>query len=631
MKYAIDVLDSARVRVAELTGVVSARLHEKVNAPALLVVETVGGRGWDAVVPGGSFLTLRESPDIPRGRFRVLEALKSRDRERLSLTITARHLLGDTADELFAEAADCINYTPAELAGLVLGNSTFEAGVVEPTATVPYVRFEYEPVLDCLLRICSLSGGELAVDEDEGEIDILARIGEDAGAVLRYGVSLKRASRRVNVSRLANRVYGIGGGRPALDLCGASSSGGLPYAEDADSIAAWGLREAALHDPTLEDTVNLVTAPALDDVYTNGLCAHWTNMGAVVSKNTEPSYFLYGKASQRVQTSASGQGISQSVSVTAGRVYSLLAHLIIAGGTVRLQVEDGSAVYRRQEAVAGSGLAVVRIENWKALTTAATVKIMQEGLGTADFYVDSVQIAEGFRAKPFTVGRSADTLWERTIEYLAARKDPEITYEVDLADLSGNRGSGSAITRVGLGDTVRVIDPVLGLDVRTRVMEREADILRPGRVRVKLDSPARGLADVLAALRNAQEEGIKHTRTALAESSTAAETGSARLGFSNQSFRFSGTITATGWNSLSWSAGTLRVGDAWFSVNSNSVSGLAGSSTYFFYFDRGSPATFGYTTSSVQAEGEDRILLFAVTTTSSPNACVIHPMGIIRG
>jgi hypothetical protein len=217
------------------------------------------------------------------------------------------------------------------------------------------------------------------------------------------------------------------------------------------------------------------------------------------------------------------------------------------------------------------------------------------------------------------------------VEYLNAHKDPEITYEVELADLYGSRGAQEEAIRFGLGDTVRVVDPVLGLDVSTRVMEREADILHPGRVRVKLDNPVRGLADVLAALRNAQEEALKRTRSAFAESSTAAETGSTRLGFSNQSFRFFASITVTGWNSLSWSAGTLRIGDAWFSINSNTVSSLAGSSTYFFYFDRGSPTTFGYTTTHTQAEGEDRILVFAVTTTSSPEPCVIHPMGIIHG
>jgi hypothetical protein len=629
MRYAIDVLDHDRARVSEMTGIVSARLHEKVNTPALLVVETETVTDWEAVIPGGSYLRLREKPDGPAGTFRVIEALRRRDRERPGLTFTARHLLGDTTDELVAAAVDCINYTPAELADLVLGFSSFGRGVVEPVAGIPYVRFEYESVLDCLLRICSLCGAELSVDEDGGRIDLLGRIGGDAGAVFRYGLTLKRASRRVNVGGLANRVYGIGGGNPPLDLRGSTDSAGKPYVEDAESVLAWGVLAAAYHDPTLEDTVNLVAAPAFDGVYTDGVCEGWTNAGADAGRNTAPEYFLYGLASQRVRSSAPGQGMYQNVAVVPGRVYSLLANIILANGTVRVQVEDGNAVYRRQEPVTGAGLAVVRIENWKALTPEVTVRIMQEGDSPAEFYADSVQISEGSSSKPFTVGRSADTLRERTLEYLAAHKDPEITYEVELAETTPKSASAGALTSANLGDTVRVIDPVLGIDVRTRVMERDMDVLRPGRVKVKLDSPSRGLADVLAALRKAQDEGIRHTRAALAESSTAAETGSTRLGFSNLSFRFSGSIAAAGFDAVGWSAGTLRVGDAWFAIDAGAVSGLGGSSTFYFFFDRMSPATFGYVASSAEAEGEDRILLFAVTTTAYPDTCVVHPLAFV--
>jgi hypothetical protein len=561
----------------------------------------------------------------------VLETGKARERERRALTVTARHLLGDTADELFAEAADCVNHTPRELVTRVLGYSRFAPGAVEPPDAVPYVRFEYEPVLDCLLRICSLTGGELELDEAAGTISLRARIGGDNGAVIRYGLNLTAASRTVSIARLANRVYGLGGGSPLLDLRGASTTGGLPYVEDAASIAAWGRHETVCHEPTLEKVVNLVATPALDGVYTGGLCAGWTNLGATVSRNTDPAFFLYGCASQRVRATAAGQGICQNVTVVPGKIYSLLANVFLSSGTVRIQVEDGTAVYRRPEAVTGTGLAEVRIENWRALTSTARVRIMQEGTAASDFSVDSVQVAEGARALPFTIGRSADTLRDRAMELLNARRDPEVTYSVRLADRSGDRGMERAPLRFALGDTVTVIDPTLDLRAATRVMERETDLLHPGRVKVRLDTPARGLADVLASLREAREEGVKRTRAALAESSAAAETGSSRQGFSNQSFRFYGTITATGWNSVSWSAGTLRVGDCWFSIPAGGRSGLAGNLTVYFFFDRTVPTTFGITASGAEAETENRILVFAATTTVSQELCQIHPMGMVKG
>ena len=632
MSYAIDVLDASKTKVAELTGMVLANLHEKINDISLLTVETIEKSKWEFVTVGTTFLRLRTTEGSAYGTYRVMELKKSRIRERSSLTITARHILADTVDEVFAEAIDCIHYLPSELANLVLGYSGFNVGIVEPAASIPYVRFEYDSVMDCLLKICSLTGGELALDEENNAVDIKNSIGNASGAVLRYGLNLKETIRTINTSRLANRVYGVGGGNPPLTLNSATSSGGYCYTDDTSSIGNYGLREATYHEPTLEDVTNHVATPAFDGIYTNGLCENWVKTGSpTVGKNTDPQNYLYGLSSQHVQTTASGEGIQQDVTVTPGKIYSLLANIFLSAGTVRVEVVDGTSVYKRAEAVTGTGLVSVRIENWKANNAAVTIKIVQEGEGSADFYADSVQIDEGARVKPFTIGKSADTLRDHTVEYLNTYKEPEITYEVSLVDVRGNSSGVSGTGNFGLGDTITVIDSMLDLDVETRVMERTVDILRPQSVKVRLDNPVRSLADILSAIRSAQQEGIKRTRTALAESSTAAETGSVRLGFSNQSLRFYGTITPATWNSVSWTSGTLRVGNGYYAITAGSAASLAESSTYYFYFDRNDPTEFAGTTDMNSAEGDDRILAFAVTTTSSPTLCNIHPLGIIHG
>jgi len=631
MRYSVDILDNSKNKVAELTGMVSAHLREKVNGMALLTVETVERSEWTFFNAGTSFLRLRKSDGGSFATFRIIELKKSRIKERSSLSIFARHILFDMANEIFADAVNCVNYTPAELMDLVLDYSSFDTGTIEPSTIIPFVRFEYESVINCLLRICSLTGGELSLNEEEGNINLLNQIGSSNGVFFRYGLNLKGTSRTVNISRLANRIYGVGGGDPPLLLTGATSSGGNKYASDSTSISIYGLYEGVYHEPTLEDVTNLIATPALDGTYTSGLCENWSKLGApTVIKNTDNDYYLNGNASQRIQSSADGQGIQQSVSVTTGTIYHLSATIFLTSGIVRVQVKDGTSVYKRAEAVTGSGMVRVNIENWKANNNPVTVKIFQEGSGTADFYVDSVQIAKGARAMPFTVGKSADTLWNETENYLNVHKDPEITYEVDLVDFYGDTRAGREADKFESGDTITVIDPVLNLNVSTRVMEREVDILHPWRVKVRLDNPSRTLADVFAAMREAQKEGIKRQRAALAESSKAAEAGSLRLGFRNHAFRFFSTLTATAWNSLSWDAGTLRVGDAYYAIPASSASSLAEFSTYFFYFDRTNPTTFGKTTTEEEAEGEDRILAFAVTTTSNPTLCKIHPLGIIH-
>ncbi len=394
MRYSIDVLNSSKSKVAELTGMVNAQLNEKANGMALLAVDTVEQSEWLYIVPGTSFLRLKTSDGNTCGTFRVIELNKSRLKERPSLGITARHIMYDTANEIFADGINCFNYTPAELAGLVLGHSSFDAGTVEPSSNVPFVRFEYEPVLNCLLRICALTGGELSLDEAAGEIDLLNSTGSSNGIIFRYGLNLKGAARGISMSRLANRVYGVGGGEPPLLLTGATSSSGNKYASDSSSISTYGVYEGVYHEPILEEAVNLADTPAFDGTYTSGLCQGWTKAGTpTLSKNTGPDYYLYGKTSQRIQSTADSQGIEQPVTVTAGTVYSFTANLFLTSGTVRVQVNDGTSVYKRPEPVTGSGLVTVRIENWKANNSTVTVKIFQEGAVSADFYADSVQIA----------------------------------------------------------------------------------------------------------------------------------------------------------------------------------------------------------------------------------------------
>jgi len=97
-----------------------------------------------------------------------------------------------------------------------------------------------------------------------------------------------------------------------------------------------------------------------------------------------PDYYLYGKASQRVQTTASGQGIKQDVMVNSDTIYSLLANIILSSGTVRVQVNDSTTIYKRSEPVTGTGLATIRIENWKANNT--TIKERYHGPSYAYTY-----------------------------------------------------------------------------------------------------------------------------------------------------------------------------------------------------------------------------------------------------
>ena len=103
MRYTVDVLNSSKSKVAELTGLVNAHLREKVNGMALLTAETIEYREWSHITPGTSFLRLTASDSGSCGTYRIIEVKKIRIKERSSLSITARHIMYDTVNEIFAD------------------------------------------------------------------------------------------------------------------------------------------------------------------------------------------------------------------------------------------------------------------------------------------------------------------------------------------------------------------------------------------------------------------------------------------------------------------------------------------------------------------------------------------------
>jgi len=89
----------------------------------------------------------------------------------------------------------------------------------------------------------------------------------------------------------------------------------------------------------------------------------------------------------------------------------------------------------------------------------------------------------------------AARLLQKTWEALQERKNPRITYRLDVADLE--RLSGYEHEKVRLGDTVRVIDRAFSpaLLVEARVIEINRDLLRPENTRITLGNFAPTIAD----------------------------------------------------------------------------------------------------------------------------------------
>ncbi len=78
MRYGVDVLNASKNKVAELSGMVKARLREKVNDMALLTVETIEKKEWEYIIAGTSFFRLRNILAESYNTFRVKEVKKLR-------------------------------------------------------------------------------------------------------------------------------------------------------------------------------------------------------------------------------------------------------------------------------------------------------------------------------------------------------------------------------------------------------------------------------------------------------------------------------------------------------------------------------------------------------------------------
>nr|WP_240961454.1 phage tail protein [Aneurinibacillus aneurinilyticus] len=97
-----------------------------------------------------------------------------------------------------------------------------------------------------------------------------------------------------------------------------------------------------------------------------------------------------------------------------------------------------------------------------------------------------------------------DELYKAALEHLATVDTPRITYEVDMLELKALAEYGD-IEGIQLGDTVRVIDEELGIDVFARVVEYERHPFDPWRSRVVLANFRPGLTDFLSELQDAKD------------------------------------------------------------------------------------------------------------------------------
>lgn len=224
---------------------------------------------------------------------------------------------------------------------------------------------------------------------------------------------------------------------------------------------------------------NYVKTPALDGTYGSGLCANWVKVGTpTVTENTTAAYIKYGQKSQRVQSTATVEGVKQTVvHNTPNELWSITATVYIASGGVALAVqEDVNTGFFA--ATQSTGWQTFAIEGILNTDNDLTVFVLS-AVASSDFYVDSVQITKTSTAQRFANRCEKKKLWDEVFDKLQIVSVARVTYACQFADLYRIDPASFPFESIALGDTVNVIDEGLNINVDVKVVEKRDPVFEP--------------------------------------------------------------------------------------------------------------------------------------------------------
>lgn len=293
----------------------------------------------------------------------------------------------------------------------------------------------------------------------------------------------------------------------------------------------------ALDRPDLPDTTNIVANPVMRNW--SGLASDppdsWTRLGTpTLARTTTPTRWQTGGRSCRVQSSADGQGLECNyvlVAPSSARPYAsgFIAFWIETGRVrVELWATDGVTTWRLPDGTDGLAYSS-KTGGWdllgvsgidiKALGTGVTqvkIRVVQDGPGAADFYVDAAQITQTAGQEPLFEGSGGTALWQAANAELRRVSDPLVRYDIEVLDLARARPDVWPDDTLVIGGPVRITDDAIGIAGMTRVLELQRDLLHTGDTKVILSNRPEDLTDSLVRPRLAPRKTTSpETETAL--------------------------------------------------------------------------------------------------------------------
>lgn len=266
--------------------------------------------------------------------------------------------------------------------------------------------------------------------------------------------------------------------------------------------------------PDFPPVNNLFTDNPFCQQFTAGAPVGFATVGSTATALTkngastggDKSRIKHGSASIKVVSTGAGNGIQTAVinhKPSPSRPFvtaqvELNAELLSTTNTfVKVQLEDvTNGVLYPSSDVASSRMNI--IDRFDRLDLQPGVNFDAEGAdqfrirvttdgGDGTFYVDGVQLSD--RATPaqgIVNGRIANALWHEALQVLRDDSLPADTFDLDLIDLHSLDTVTFAHDELAVGGTVVLVGEEEEIDVETRIVEIDRNILEPGDVRIQL-------------------------------------------------------------------------------------------------------------------------------------------------
>lgn len=280
----------------------------------------------------------------------------------------------------------------------------------------------------------------------------------------------------------------------------------------------YGVVTRVVERPDVPSTVNLVPNPAMR-LYGNpsGPPDGWSIEGSpVITRNDDRRYWRVGGLSARIETNADGEGIRtatvpitptatspffsgfMSTQLLSGRIRWELV-VSTPGGTVIYPLnkvffttQTGVWVYDGED-----GLGVETEDLFALGATSCFMRMVQDGPGTAVFYVEAGQITQTAVQVPFIDGSGPTQLMQEGNRKVRERALPGVRLEIQMVDLSEAQRelwNSYQLTRGGPIEVDEAEHPVL---TTTRLVEVQRDLKRRTLVKVALSSRPEDLVDAI--------------------------------------------------------------------------------------------------------------------------------------